>query len=65
MRALALLLLTVACAPVRPWQRGTLAHPCMASDARPEEDAARAHMIGAREATQGAAGDRGGGCGCR
>lgn len=58
-------LATLSCAPVRPWQRGLLAHPCMQADGRPEEDAARAHMIGARESAQGATGDRGGGCGCR
>ena len=66
MKALLWLLLTLsACAPVRPWQRGRLAHPCMRADARPEEDAARAHLLGARESTQGASGDRGGGCGCK
>lgn len=62
--ALACLLLG-ACAPVRPWERSILASDCMRPDARPEESRARAHMLGAREASQGATGERGGGCGCR
>ena len=55
----------VGCAPVRPWQRGVLASDCMRPDARPEESQARTHMLGAREGSQGAAGERGGGCGCK
>lgn len=62
---LVFVLVLSACTPVHPWQRGRLAHPCMVADGRPEEDAARAHMVGARESTQGATGDRGGGCGCK
>ena len=54
-----------ACAPVQPWQRGRLAHDCMRSDARPEESRARTHMLSAREGSSGAAGERGGGCGCK
>lgn len=70
MRSAALCLLIAplvagACAPVRPWERGTLAHPCMRADARPEESRAKNHMLGAREASQGASGERGGGCGCK
>lgn len=57
--------LSVSCAPVQPWQRGTLSHRCMRPDARPEETRARAHMLGAREGSVGATGDRGGGCGCK
>ncbi len=65
MRLLLLLaLLLGACAPVRSWQRGTLAHRCMRPDARPEETRARNHMLGARESAQGASGESGGGCGC-
>lgn len=58
------LLAAAACAPVPVTARGTLARECMRSDARPEEQRARAHMLGAREGSQGATGDRGGGCGC-
>ncbi|MCC6558274.1 MAG: DUF4266 domain-containing protein [Polyangiaceae bacterium] len=53
------------CGPVPAWNRATLAHRCMRPDARPEEARARAHLLVAREASQGATGERGGGCGCR
>lgn len=56
--------LVAACRPLKPWQRGTLAHPCMTDDSRPEERFAKQHMLGARETTQGATGEAGGGCGC-
>ncbi|HMR09705.1 MAG TPA: DUF4266 domain-containing protein [Polyangiaceae bacterium] len=59
------LLFLAGCTPVRPWQRNTLAHRCMTSDSRPEEARARRHMLGARETTQGATGEAGGGCGCK
>ncbi|MCP4446872.1 MAG: DUF4266 domain-containing protein [Myxococcales bacterium] len=49
---------------IKSWQRGTLAHPCMTEDSRPEELFAKQHMLGARESTQGASGETGGGCGC-
>jgi hypothetical protein len=67
---LALLLCTAAlfgaaCAPVRPWERGALAHRSMQPDARPEESRARTHMLNAREGSQGAEGEAGGGCGCK
>lgn len=53
------------CAELKPWQRETLAHPCMTSDGREHEHGARDHMLGARESSQGAtAGRGGGGCGC-
>jgi hypothetical protein len=54
----------IGCADVKPYQRGTLAHPAMRKDARPEEDQARTHMLGARESSQGGTGEAGGGCGC-
>jgi hypothetical protein len=66
-RLCAVLLVCVAagCAPVEPWQRGLLAHPAMQTDDRAEEDRARQHMMGARESSQGALGEPGGGgCGC-
>ncbi len=58
-------LLANGCEPVHAWERGLLAHPAMRSDARPEETRSRNHMLGAREASQGASGERGGGCGCK
>ena len=60
-----LVLFILSCAPVRPWERETLAHRGMRSDARPEEARARQHMLGARETSQGGAGEVGGGCGCK
>lgn len=58
------LVLLAGCRPIKPWQRGILAHPCMNEDSRPEESFARQHMLGARESSQGATGETGGGCGC-
>lgn len=60
-----LLVLGAGCSPVHAWQRGTLAHRCMSSDARPDESRARVHMLGAREGSGGASGEAGGGCGCK
>ncbi|NUQ72109.1 MAG: DUF4266 domain-containing protein [Polyangiaceae bacterium] len=57
--------LLAGCQPVPVWSRSTLAHRCMRPDSRPEETRARIHMLGARESTQGAAGQKGGGCGCK
>lgn len=54
----------LGCKPIKAWQRETLAHPCMVEDSRPEENMARAHMLGARETSAGATGETGGGCGC-
>jgi Domain of unknown function (DUF4266) len=61
---LALLILLSACTPVRPWQRGTLAHRCMGNGENRENLRARQHLLGARESSQGATGETGGGCGC-
>ena len=64
--ALLLLALVAGCArTVKPWERRLLAHPCMSPDSRPEEVRAELHMLGARETSRGAAGDTGGGCGCK
>ncbi|CAN5923945.1 hypothetical protein BH11MYX4_BH11MYX4_31900 [soil metagenome] len=62
---LALLVLTTcsaACTPVRPWERGKLAHPTMASStfAGPAEEHANSVREGATGG--GAAGESG--CGC-
>ncbi len=53
-----------ACAPVEPWQRGTLAKPQMAVDAVPLQAAWRAHVHSSREAAPAAVAAEGGGCGC-
>ncbi len=57
-------LLLASCTTIKPWQRETLTHPCMTDESRPEELFAKQHMLGARETTQGASGETGGGCGC-
>ena len=57
--------MALGCASVRPWERRLLAHRCLDPEARPEELRAELHMLGAREASRGAAGDTGGGCGCK
>lgn len=62
--AIAVLLTLSACAPIKPWERGVLAHRCMKPDVRAEEQRARQHFFGARESSQGASGEVGGGCGC-
>lgn len=62
---LALAVMMSACTPVAPWERGLLSHPCMRASSRPEEGRATAHMLGAREGSVGATGERGGGCGCK
>ena len=61
---LLVLMAAAGCGEVKPYQRGTLTHPAMRKDARPEEDQARTHMLGARETSQGGSGEAGGGCGC-
>ncbi|HEV8324175.1 MAG TPA: DUF4266 domain-containing protein [Myxococcota bacterium] len=55
----------VGCAPLRPWERGLLAHRCMDPRARPEARRARLHLLTAREASRGGEGESGGGCGCQ
>lgn len=57
-------LATAGCAAVEPWQRGTLAHPCMAVSPTPERDAAIDHVLTVREGATGGHGASGGGCGC-
>lgn len=50
------------CAPVAPYERGTLAHPTMTT-----EDVASAlddHVRGVSEGANGGLGGGGGGCGC-
>jgi hypothetical protein len=65
-RRIALALGLASCAPLQPWQRGELAHPMMRADvpARVEAKKALLHVLWAREASVGAAGEAGGGCGC-
>lgn len=57
-------LLCCACAPVEPWERGTLARPEMALDPHPLQRAASERVYGSREAAAGGDAGEGGGCGC-
>jgi hypothetical protein len=52
------------CAPVRAWERGTLARPSMAAEPDPERAAFEEHIAAAREAALSPAAAGGGGCGC-
>lgn len=65
-RILGVALLLGACAPLRPWERGELAHRLMRADDPPRLEARKIelHVLWAREASAGAAGETGGGCGC-
>jgi hypothetical protein len=53
-----------ACAPIRPWQRETLARPELRSPPWPEHRRAEVHVYEIREGSSGAYGSSGGGCGC-
>jgi len=59
---IALAALATACAPVAPYERGTLAHPTMTT-----EDISTgldAHVRAVSEGASGGLGGGGGGCGC-
>ena len=57
-------LLSTACSPVAPWERGNLAKDEMAIDPNPNLSNFRSHIFTAREASQGGHIGVGGGCGC-
>jgi len=63
-----LLLVLSACAPVAPWERGTLAKPQMALEPNPAQRSLRVHAYRSRESAAGwgeATGPgAGAGCGC-
>lgn len=64
--ALALALGAAACSTVKPWERGTLAHPSMdpeAGDRIACEEFVH-HVFDVREGTTDCSGRAGGGCGC-
>ena len=62
--ALALALLTLGCAAVRPWQRERLARRSMELDGPAASASFDAHVRALRSADVTAAGAGGGGCGC-
>ncbi|MDD5272455.1 MAG: DUF4266 domain-containing protein [Methylovulum sp.] len=53
-----------ACAPVSPWQRGTLAKPSMAIEPTPMQTLLSEHTHNSREAASANSSASGGGCGC-
>ena len=53
-----------ACAPVAPWQRGTLAKAAMALEPNPVQKVFQEHTYSSREAASGSSSASGGGCGC-
>jgi hypothetical protein len=53
------------CATVLPWQRGTLADPCMMFDPDTSAVTYMTHWQEAREGSMGGFGVQGGGCGCK
>lgn len=57
-------LVVSACAPVSPWQRGTLAKPSMAIEPTPLQTSISEHVHGSREAASISNSAVGGGCGC-
>ncbi|MEY2699325.1 MAG: hypothetical protein RIQ52_80 [Pseudomonadota bacterium] len=66
-RALVAILLAatgIACTPVQPWERGTLAKPQMALVPDIQDNALRLHTYSSKEASSGGYGVGGGGCGC-
>ena len=58
------LAVVAGCAPVKPWQRGTLARPDMQLNAEPLQSAYEDHIYFSKEASSGGRGFGGGGCGC-
>jgi hypothetical protein len=62
--ALILAATAAGCAPVAPWERGTLAKPGMALDPHPMRTALLGHARNSREAATGSVSKGGGGCGC-
>ncbi len=52
------------CATTQPWERETLAKPCMSPDPAPFRQALKHHYLSTREGAVGGLGGGGGGCGC-
>lgn len=62
--ALLVLAGVAGCARVKPWRRETLARPEMQAPPWPMLRRGSEHVYEIREASQGATGQAGGGCGC-
>jgi hypothetical protein len=61
---LLLIMLSAGCVTVKPWQRETLAAPAMIDPPWPMLHRLEQHVFAVREASSGATGAAGGGCGC-
>lgn len=59
-----LALLSLGCAPVKPWERDILAQDKMKLVPNPVENALDEHIYFSKEAASGGQGVGGGGCGC-
>lgn len=59
-----LVVLASGCVRVKSHQRELLAHPAMQAPVWAEDSKADEHVFRIREATEGATGSAGGGCGC-
>lgn len=67
LRGMLLLILTLqllACAQVRPWERGDLARPEMGLTPDPMANTLRDHIHHSKEGSSSVASGSGGGCGC-
>lgn len=62
--ALALVVGSAGCTPLKPWQRGRLVQRCMQPSLDPLETAMDLHVFRTREAILGAAAGGGASCGC-
>lgn len=62
--AFLLLLLSVGCTAVKPWQRGTLADPIMQANRDPLGQSLIDHVYFSREEASGGPSLAGAGCGC-
>ena len=62
--ALGLCVATSGCVRVKAHQRERLAHPAMQGEVWIEQSKADQHVFEVREASKGATGTAGGGCGC-
>ena len=60
-----LLLAAAGCAPVAPYERGTLAHRNMQIGGDADLKFGEEHAQGYREGSMGGGSVRGGGCGCK
>lgn len=59
-----LMLTTIGCTQVKPWERGNLARPDMALTPDPMDAKIRNHIYHSKEGSVSIATGSGGGCGC-